>query len=194
MAFVPEVNILLLGDPECGRSTFLKQLPKGQYGGYDGPDPQHEQDPGAPLSFDVSLYNRPYTFKIYTNGSSSYLPTRVPDPDFCILCYDISSRSSLHNARHHWCKLVALNFYDPADSTPVMLLGLKRDLREDGEDTIYPDEGYRTAQEMRCDRYAECSAATGELMWEVLEDITKTAAKTTTEGGGQSSGPMCLVM
>lgn len=26
---------------------------------------------------------------------------------------------------------------------------------------------------MRCDRYAECSARTGELMWEVLEDITK---------------------
>lgn len=46
---------------------------------------------------------------------------------------------------------------------------------------------------MRCDRYAECSALTGELMDEVFEDIARTAAKTTTEVGGLSSAP-CNVM
>lgn len=49
-------------------------------------------------------------------------------------------------------------------------------------------KGYRIAQEMRCDRYAECSALTGELMDEVFEDIARTAAKTTTEAGALSSG------
>jgi Ras family protein A len=47
---------------------------------------------------------------------------------------------------------------------------------------------------MRCDRYAECSAVTGELMHEVFEDIAKVAAKTTTAAGGQSQGSTCTVM
>lgn len=46
---------------------------------------------------------------------------------------------------------------------------------------------------MRCDRYAECSAVTGELMQEVMEDIARTAAKTTTEAGGLTVGG-CVVM
>lgn len=46
---------------------------------------------------------------------------------------------------------------------------------------------------MRCDGYGECSALTGELMNEVLEDIARTAAKTTTEVGGLSSAP-CNIM
>lgn len=85
---------------------------------------------------------------------------------------------------------------------PVMLLGLKRDERTDRKcedddttfESVMPQEGLQAAQEMRCDRYAECSALTGELMWEALEDITKTAAKTTTEKGGLSeNGPCCMM-
>lgn len=74
------------------------------------------------------------------------------------------------------------------DDIPVMLLGLKRDLRKEEEGVIYPQEGLKTAQDLRCDRYAECSAITGELMNEVIEDIARTAAKTTTEAGGLSQG------
>jgi hypothetical protein len=77
---------------------------------------------------------------------------------------------------------------------PVMLLGLKRDLRKEGEETIWPQEAYRIPQEMRCDRHAECSAVTGEPMHEVFEDIAKIAAKTTTTAGGQSQGSTCTIM
>ena len=49
------------------------------------------------------------------------------------------------------------------------------------------------AQDLRCDRYAECSATTGELMNEVIEDIARMAAKTTTEAGALSNGG-CTVM
>ena len=83
---------------------------------------------------------------------------------------------------------------------PVMLLGLKRDERnedrlQDGTfECVMPQEGLRAAQEMRCDRYAECSALTGELMWEVLEDITRTAALTTTEEGALNQTNGCCTM
>ena len=70
------------------------------------------------------------------------------------------------------------------DDIPIMLLGLKRDLRVEEEGVIIPQEGHRIAAEMRADQYAECSAMTGELMNEVFEDIARRAAKTTTEAGG----------
>ena len=78
---------------------------------------------------------------------------------------------------------------------PVLLLGLKRDLRSetDPNGIIYPQEAYRIAQEMRCDKYMECSARTGDLVHEALEDICKTAVLTTTEKGGLSSGG-CWIM
>lgn len=49
------------------------------------------------------------------------------------------------------------------------------------------------AQELRCDRYAECSAVTGELISEVFEDIAMLAEKCTSESGGQTQGG-CLLM
>lgn len=77
----------------------------------------------------------------------------------------------------------------------MLFLGLKRDLRseDDPNGIIYPQEGYRIAQEMRCDKYMECSAKTGELMEEVFEDICRTAAMTTTSNGGLSEGG-CEIM
>lgn len=86
-----------------------------------------------------------------------------------------------------------------------MMLGLKRDLRKEGEGIIYPqevrDEGmrqyaytnnlvktYRIAQELRCDKYAECSAVTGELLAETFEDLARLAGMTTTDKGGQTAG------
>lgn len=110
-----------------------------------------------------------------------------------ILCFDISNRESLRSARHHWRRAVALTYHDPQDRLPIMLLGLKRDLRGKTEHSVLPRHAFGEAQQMRCDRYAECSAKTGELMWQVLEDITKTAAKTKTDAGGRTRGS-CSIM
>uniref|UniRef100_A0A093XVJ0 GTP-binding protein RHO2 n=1 Tax=Talaromyces marneffei PM1 TaxID=1077442 RepID=A0A093XVJ0_TALMA len=78
--------------------------------------------------------------------------------------------------------LDALKGRGAGERIPVMMLGLKRDLR-----------AYRIAQELHCDRYAECSAVTGELIKEAFEDIAKVAALTTTEKGAQAQGG-CTIM
>lgn len=77
----------------------------------------------------------------------------------------------------------------------MLVLGLKRELRseDDPNGIIYPQEAYRVAQEMRADKYMECSAVTGELLAEVIEDICTTALKTTTPEGGQSEGGCALM-
>lgn len=90
----------------------------------------------------------------------------------------------------------------PTSSIPVMLLGLQRDLRtarttlDEAGNTQYecvmPEEGLQAAREMRLDRYAECSALTGELMWEATQDLTKMAAKAVVDTGDYASD-MCTV-
>ncbi len=141
------------------------------------------------------MYNRPFRFQFYDTASpTNYTLLR---PDFLILCYDISKRSTLESLSSRWKWEVESHFnYD--EKLPVMVLGLKRDLRKEwtekdklvfgkGE-SVMPEEGLGVAQRMRVDRYAECSAVTGELCREALEDIAKTAAKVSSgEGKSESS-------
>lgn len=162
------------------------------------------RDMDQPYAFDITLYGRSYRLQFF-DTASPYNYTLL-HPQFVILCYDISSRASLESLASTWLPIVNKHF-NQDENLPVMVLGLKRDLRKQwtieelGPDSkgkgpsVMPHEGVQTAQGMLCDRYAECSALTGELCREVLEDIAKTCAKTTTEEGAKSQGPdMCHVM
>ncbi|KAF2006055.1 P-loop containing nucleoside triphosphate hydrolase protein [Amniculicola lignicola CBS 123094] len=199
----PEVNILLLGDAEVGKSTFLSRLSLGLQPQGDDLPPYSlptMRDLDQPFVFNITMYNRPYLFQFYDTSS----PTNYTllHPDFLVLCYDISRRESLNNLRGKWRTMVNGHF-DCDQALPVMVLGLKRDLRKEWTDeekrgggrgpSVMPEEGLAIAQGLRADRYAECSAVTGELCREVLEDVARTAAKTTTEKGGKSDDPACVV-
>lgn len=78
---------------------------------------------------------------------------------------------------------------------PILILGLKRDLRseDDPNGIIYPQEAHQVAQEMRADKYMECSAVTGDLLNIAVEDICVTAMNTATLEGGQSEGNCSLM-
>lgn len=140
----------------------------------------HDLD--QPFPFNISLYNRPYRFEFYDTAS----PTNYTllHPAVIVLCYSIAQPKSLHSLQQYWRLTVeALSNYD--ESIPVVMLGLMRDIRckedydghvrkvanggEDADDVlngrtiVYPQEALRIAQEMRCDRYCECSAMTGEV-------------------------------
>jgi Ras family protein A len=161
------------------------------------------RDSDQPFAFNITLYRRPYALNFYDTASPTNY--QLLHPDFLILCYDISSRSSLHSISTRWRELVN-KLYNYDEAMPVMVLGLKRDLRREwtaeekaadggkgkGE-SIMPQEGLQIAQELLADRYAECSAVTGELCKEVLEDVAKTCARTTTERGAKTEGG-CAVM
>jgi Ras family protein A len=204
----PEVSILLLGDADVGKSMFLSRLSLGIQGDGEGEAlPPYAlptlRDHDQPFIFDISLYARPYKLSFYDTASpTSYTLLK---PSFVILCYDISKRATLESIRTRWLPVVNAHFnYDEA--LPVMVLGLKRDLRRewtaadkgaDGKgrgESVMPQEGLGLATEGLCDRYAECSALTGELCREVLEDVARTCAKTTTEKGAKSDGMACAIM
>ncbi|KAH8596902.1 P-loop containing nucleoside triphosphate hydrolase protein [Bisporella sp. PMI_857] len=185
----PEVSILLLGDTDVGKSTFLSRISKGTQG-LKGPI-SLLRDGDQPFIFEIKLFACPYRFEFYDTASPENW--KLLAPNMIVLCYDISSRSSLFSVQKFWAAEIKRTFSE--QEFPILLLGLKRDLRheDDPNGIIYPQEGYRIAQEMRCDKYMECSAVTGELVHEVFEDICKTAAMTTKDEGGQSQGG-CLVM
>jgi Ras homolog gene family, member A len=145
------------------------------------------------------MRGRPFRFCFYDTASpTNYTLLR---PNFIILCFDISNRSTLCSLGGQWKKQVDGQF-NLDEAIPVMVLGLKRDLRKEWKrdennllrgESVMPLEGLGQAQKMRVDKYAECSALTGDLFREVLEDIAQTAVRTTLDGGGKTEG-VCQVM
>ncbi|KAG8629196.1 hypothetical protein KVT40_003061 [Elsinoe batatas] len=186
-----EVSILLLGDAEVGKSTFLSRLSALK----EGPSIKRLpvlRDSEQPFVFDVTMYRKSFRLEFYDTASpTSY---RLQRPSIIILCFSIGDRQSLFSLHSTWKDVVEANF-NLNEQIPVLVLGLKRDLRKEHDpESIYPHEAVSIAQAMRCDKYCECSALTGELCDLVFEDIAKTAAATTTEEGGRSQGPACSVM
>ena len=186
----PPITILLLGDPDCGKSTFLSSLSHSRS--------VHDTSPllrdlDQPFVYNITSARR--VLRLEFCDTSSPENYTLLTPNVIILCYAVNDRVSLRNTQLYWKKEAMANYRGVEEKVPLMLLGLKRDLRVEGEGIVDPHEGYRYAQEMRCDKYAECSAATGELMKEVMEDIVKTAVKTTKtereEDGGMDGG--CVV-
>ncbi|KAL2116743.1 hypothetical protein VTJ04DRAFT_8911 [Mycothermus thermophilus] len=185
------ITILLLGDEKCGKSTFLSRISQGRQN-LDGCRPiTLLRDMDQPFIFEVRSRKGQYRFEFYDTSSPENW--RLLRPDMVILCYDISQRLSLINLKHVWLPEIRTAF--ASDSLPLLVLGLKRDLRseDDPNGIIYPQEAHRVATEMRADRYMECSAVTGELLPLVFDDICATALKTTKPEGGQSEGG-CVIM
>jgi Ras family protein A len=93
------------------------------------------EDIDQPFVHDVQLYRRPYRFEFYDTASpESYA---LLQPSVVVLCFDINDRLSLFNAKDVWHKVAARNY---REAIPLVLLGLKRDLRADASNMISPQE------------------------------------------------------
>ncbi len=84
------------------------------------------------------MYNRYYRFEFHDTASPEHYT--LLKPDFVVLCYDINDRRSLVNVQHVWFKRMVESYMEDRDDIPIMLLGLKRDLREEKPGVIYPQE------------------------------------------------------
>lgn len=97
------------------------------------------RDLDQPFTYTIRLYNRPYTFEFYDTSSPEHW-TRLA-PDFVVICFDIDNRESLQHAKTVWKREVAISFgADREAKLPLMLLGLKRDLRCMKDSMIWPQE------------------------------------------------------
>ncbi|KAL3453293.1 P-loop containing nucleoside triphosphate hydrolase protein [Aspergillus insuetus] len=190
------ISILVLGDEGCGKSTFLSGLKsiRAQQAGAASSNGQMDllRDSDQPFVYDINFSKKSFTLEIYDTASPNQHWTTLR-PDVVLLAFDISNRETLDGLKRWRSDIIRYFQRGEGERIPVMMIGLKRDLRAPGEGLIYPQETYRIAQELRCDRYAECSAVTGELMAQTFEDLARLAYMTTTSDGGQSKGG-CVIM
>ncbi|KAE8380983.1 P-loop containing nucleoside triphosphate hydrolase protein [Aspergillus bertholletiae] len=189
------VTILLLGDPGCGKTTFLSALKQGRSkpSGNDLHDqPELLRDSDQPFVYDIRFSKKSFSLEVYDTACPNQHWSTLK-PDVVLLAFDISRRDTLSNLRTWRHDIIRYFQRGQGERIPVMMVGLKRDLRVEGEGIIYPQETYRIAQELRCDRYAECSSITGELLAETFEDLARLAGMTTTDRGGQTQGG-CIVL
>ena len=111
------------------------------------------RDLDQPFVYDVRMYNRPYRFEFYdTSCPENYTLLR---PDFVILCYSIGSRESLVNLQHVWFKKMVNCYMREREDRPVMILGLRRDLRKEEDGMILPQEVSSTVGQPSCGRTRE---------------------------------------
>ncbi|KAL4907953.1 hypothetical protein BDW74DRAFT_148290 [Aspergillus multicolor] len=187
------ITVLLLGDAGCGKSTFLsglKSIRNKQVGNTEPLDLLRDSD--QPFVYEINFSKKSFTLEIYDTASPNQHWTTLR-PDVVLLAFDVSNRATLDGLLSWRADVIRYFQRGEGERIPVMMVGLKRDLRVEGEGVIYPQETYRIAQELRCDRYAECSAVTGELMPQAFEDLARLAFATTTASGGQTKGG-CVVM
>ncbi|KAI4870619.1 P-loop containing nucleoside triphosphate hydrolase protein [Hypoxylon rubiginosum] len=186
------IKILLLGDEQVGKTTFLSRISGGS-DSLEGHAPiTLLRDINQPFIFEIRNRKRTYRLEFYDTSCPE--DWHLLEPNLVLICYDISQRSSLLNMQRVWIKQVHSTF-QAGDHIPIIVVGLKRDLRSetDPNGVIYPQEGYNVCQEMRVDKYVECSAVTGELLKLAFEEICNTAAMTVTAEGGQSDGG-CVIL
>lgn len=135
------------------------------------------RDLDQPFPFDIRFSRMQLRMELYDTASpENYTLLR---PAVIVLCFAINDPNSLRSVKTKWKHIVETHF-NYNESIPVILLGLKRDARsrEDylgtvkplnggssstGRSCVYPQEGLHVAQEMRIDRFCECSALTGEV-------------------------------
>ncbi|KAI0137204.1 P-loop containing nucleoside triphosphate hydrolase protein [Xylariales sp. AK1849] len=188
------VKVLLLGNGNVGKSTFLafSRMSKGSSALEGTIDISLLRDIDQPFIFEARNRKGGYRLEFYDTSSPE--SWQLLEPDLIVICYDISQRLSLIDMQRVWIKEVRTTFHSEAH-LPIVVLGLKRDLRseDDPNGIIYPQEACRISQEMRADKYVECSALTGDLFKLAFEEIFSTAMKTATAAGGQSDGG-CLAM
>ncbi|KAI1266162.1 P-loop containing nucleoside triphosphate hydrolase protein [Xylariaceae sp. FL1019] len=186
------VKVLLLGDEKVGKTTFLSRISGGGHS-LEGKVPiTILRDIDQPFIFEIRNRKGKYRLEFYDTASPENW--RLLEPDVVLMCYDISRRSSLVNMEQLWSK-EARSIFRTSDQVPVVVVGLKRDLRSDDDPNkpIYPQEGYRSSQEIRADKYVECSAVTGELLKLAFEEICRTAIETVSESGGQGEGGCAVI-
>lgn len=121
--------------------------------------PETLRDSDQPFIYDIRFAKKKFTLELYDTASPNQHWTSL-QPDVVVIAFDISNRNTLaglitvtNSAKRigfhsdaniinrQWRNEITRHFqHGHGERIPVMLLGLKRDLRTEGEGIIYPQE------------------------------------------------------
>eukprot|EP00005_Dracoamoeba_jomungandri_P014377 CAMPEP_0174268920 /NCGR_PEP_ID=MMETSP0439-20130205/39184_1 /TAXON_ID=0 /ORGANISM="Stereomyxa ramosa, Strain Chinc5" /LENGTH=196 /DNA_ID=CAMNT_0015357401 /DNA_START=43 /DNA_END=633 /DNA_ORIENTATION=+ len=119
-----------------------------------------------------------------TAGQDDYdrlRPLSYPQTDVFLMCYSISSPTSLQNVKQKWAPEVKHH----CPEVPTVLVGLKKDLRTDadaqwelsqrGQKLVTLEQGAQVAKEVGAAAHYECSALTQEGLKDVFDNAIRFA-------------------
>jgi Rho family, other len=189
-------KLVIIGDGACGKTSLLSVFTLGYF-------PTHY----VPTVFenyvtDCRVDGRSVQLALWdTAGQEDYerlRPLAYSRAHIILIGFSVDSPDSLENVRHKWVEEAR----DRCPETPVILVGLKKDLREDplareemrrrSQKFVTPREGADMAQQCGARKYLECSSLTGEGVDDVFEAATRAALLATNDAS--SKGGCCVIL
>jgi len=181
------IKVVVIGDGAVGKTSLLiyyttKAFPR-EY---------------IPTVFDnyscIEMFDgKPVSLVLWdTAGQEDYdqlRPLSYPQTDVFLICFSLVSRDSFHNVKHKWVQEINSS----NAGTPLLLVGTKRDLRDELEKTdknasaILTHEGQELAQAVGAAGFIECSALAVIGITEVFQETIRLALNRHTEKITKSS-------
>ena len=173
------LKIVPVGDGAAGKTCMLISYTTNRFPGEYVPTVFDN------FSADVLIGGVPCTVGLWdTAGQEDYdrlRPLSYPETDVFLLCFSIASPNSFENIKEKWyCEI---SHHCPG--IPIVLVGLKLDLRDDKETveklrekrlaSITYEQGMQMAEEIRAFKYVECSALTQEGLKNVFDTAVAAA-------------------
>ena len=176
---VRTVKIVIVGDGAVGKTSLLLSYATNSF---------HWKY--IPTVFDnysanVFIDEVPYNIGMWdTAGQEDYdrlRPLSYPQTDVFLTCFSIDSPASFENIKAKWYPEISHH----CPKTPIVLVGLKLDLRDDKETVeklakmelapITYEQGMKIAKEIRAFKYVECSVLTQKGMKNVFDTAVAAA-------------------
>ncbi|SCV74812.1 BQ2448_7841 [Microbotryum intermedium] len=180
-------KLVVVGDGATGKTSLLSVFSMGEF-------PQ-EYEPTIFENYvaEIRLDGKAVQLALWdTAGQESFerlRPLSYASAHVILICYAIDSPDSLENVTTKWIEEVRAHLKD----VPVLLVGLKKDLRDDHQGgaaqqrCISTHEGEQTAREIGAKAFFETSALLNEGVDEVFESATRQAmlVRTTNEASAR---------
>ncbi|KAG0020694.1 Rho GTPase [Podila clonocystis] len=148
---------------------------------------------------DVKIDGKPVQLALWdTAGQEAYerlRPLSYTKAHVIIIGYSVDTPDSLDNVTSKWIQEVQVH----CPETPVILVGMKKDLRDDQAASDQPKttrfvttaEAERVAAEIGARNHLECSALTGDGVDDVFEAATRGAL---TQGNQSQESGCCVIL
>jgi small GTP-binding protein len=169
-------KIVVVGDGACGKTCLLTVYVNGQF-----------PEDYVPTVFENHVSEMMIDGKLYelalwdTAGQEEYdrlRPLSYCETDVVIICFGVDMKDSLLNIESKW--ITEVKHYCPQD--PILLTGLKTDLRSTETDCVTAAEGQALANKLDV-QYVECSAKKNIGVEAVFEAAVRATGKPAKSGG-----------